>query len=174
MSHVLPNGYPNLMAFWYKTFGGNDAFPFFKVETFLPLIVFAGTDFLLPENSSVFVKAGLSFAKARQWPAALRYELARSQDDSTWTRVGEVVGLGNSTGRGSYNFTDNHAGSGKQLYRLSAVEAGGTVKLSNIVIIKETKTTTTSVGGLFSNPVRSTLNLVLNVPAKELITVSLP
>lgn len=131
----------------------------------------------LPVTFAAFSGQRQGTANLLTWTVAreggiVRYEVTRSQDSVTWTRVGEVVGLGNSTGRGSYNFTDNHAGSGKQLYRLSAVEAGGTVKLSNIVIIKETKTTTTSVGGLFPNPVRSTLNLVLNVPAKELITVS--
>lgn len=55
MSHVLPNGYPNLMAFGYKTFGGNDAFPFFKVEAFLPLIVFAGTNFSFTGKTAEFL-----------------------------------------------------------------------------------------------------------------------
>lgn len=103
----------------------------------------------------------------------LRYEVTRSEDGMNWTKTGEVASLGHTTDQRSYGFTDNNAGNGKQLYRIKAIEAGGAVRLSTVVIINGTKSTSLSLGGVFPNPASAKLNLVLHVPAKEAVTVSL-
>lgn len=103
----------------------------------------------------------------------MRYEITRSEDGIAWTRAGEVATPGNTALQHSYSFADNTPGAGRQLYRLKAVDADGAVKLSNIVVVSGSKGASLSLGGLFPNPASSKLNVVVNAPAKEDVTVSL-
>jgi len=103
----------------------------------------------------------------------LRYEINRSGDGANWTRAGEVNSLGNAAAQRSYSFVDNSAAAGKQYYRLRTVDQNGAFKFSNIIIVNGVKTSQLSLGGLFPNPVAATLNLVVNAPAKENVTVYL-
>lgn len=102
-----------------------------------------------------------------------RYEIERSADGTAWTKAGEVASLGNAAAQRSYTFTDNGAAGLKQLYRLLAVDKNGTAKFSNVVIINGTKSAQLSLSDLFPNPAVSKLNLVVNAPAKETLTVEL-
>ncbi len=101
------------------------------------------------------------------------YEVTRSEDGMSWTRAGEVESLGNTALQRSYGFTDNGAGVGKQLYRLKVVDADGSVKFSNVIILNGGKAATLSLGGLFPNPAVSKLNVVVSAPEKERVRLSL-
>ncbi|HVF96590.1 MAG TPA: GDSL-type esterase/lipase family protein [Flavisolibacter sp.] len=113
-------------------------------------------------------------ANALKWTVAdeqniSHYEINRSQDGINWTKAGEITSAGNSATQRHYNFTDNNTGTGRQLYRLRAVDKNGTDKLSTIVIISGPKATRLSLESLFPNPVAAKINLVVNAPGKDLL-----
>jgi hypothetical protein len=78
------------------------------------------------------------------------YVIEKSTDGQHFTAVGTVAASGNT----NYNFTDVQAVSDKTYYRLKMVEADGTFKISNIVSLKATLSTSIS---LSPNPVTNSL-----------------
>lgn len=115
-------------------------------------------------------------ANVLKWTVAqekdvLRYQVDRSANGINWAKAGEVASLGNSAAQRSYSFTDNAAGSGRQIYRLRAVDMNGAVKLSNLIVVSGSKAAQLSLGGLFPNPAATKLNVVVNAPAKETVTL---
>ena len=108
-----------------------------------------------------------------QEQSIVRYEVLRSDDGINWTKAGEVASLGNIAVQRTYSFTDNTPGGGKQRYRLQSVDANGAVKLSDIIIINGANARVLSLGGLFPNPAAAKLNVVVNAPTKQTLTLSL-
>lgn len=127
----------------------------------------------------------VSFAGQRQGTATVlkwnvaqeqnvdRYEIEKSIDGSHWTRAGEVLSLGNTAAQRSYAFTDNAAAGAKQFYRLRSVDKNGAFKFSNVVIINGVKAAQLSLSGLFPNPAKANLSLLVESPVKEQVTIEL-
>lgn len=132
----------------------------------------------LPVTFSSFSGQRQNTANVLKWTVAteqaiVRYDVMRSADGAAWVKIGEVASLGNTGTERSYGFTDKYSGAGKQLYRLQAIGTDGSIKVSSIVIINGSKAGNLSLGGLFPNPASSTLNLVVNAPVKETVTLLL-
>jgi hypothetical protein len=99
------------------------------------------------------------------------YEVERSEDGRNWITAGSVSSLGNSSVQRNYTFADNNISGLKQLYRLRQVDLNGASKLSNIVTINGVRPTVLALSGLFPNPAVSKVNLMVDAPQKDNLTI---
>lgn len=64
------------------------------------------------------------------------FEIERSVDNLTWTRIGFVDGAGNSTTLRTYSYSDNYTLSGIVNYRLKQLDFDGTYAYSDVINIE--------------------------------------
>ena len=102
------------------------------------------------------------------------FEIQRSTDGVNFGVIGfmnsQVPG-GNSTGNLNYTFIDNNPAGAKKYYRLRQVDIDNHAKYSNIVLIRGDKPLTLTIGGLFPNPANHILNVVIDAPVRNEITL---
>ncbi len=133
----------------------------------------------LPANLLTFTGARQGSTNLLRWTIAqekdvVHYEIQRSDDNGgNWLRAGVVNSIGTTSSQRSYNFTDQNFNGYKQLYRLRQVDINGTIKMSNIVMISTGKISALTLSALFPNPAISKLNLIIDVPTKDNILVTL-
>ena len=102
------------------------------------------------------------------------FDVLRSTDGTNYTSLGFVnsqASGGFSNTELSYTFTDNNPVGKKQFYRLNQKDIDGNSKLSNIVMITGDKPGSLEIGGLFPNPARDMVNVIINTPQKDRVTV---
>lgn len=102
------------------------------------------------------------------------FDVQRSTDGINYTSIGFVSSLaagGNSNDKLSYRFTDNTPAGVKQYYRLRQEDFDGRNKLSNIVLINGAKPVNVAIDGLFPNPARSVLNVLVSAPERTRLTL---
>lgn len=126
----------------------------------------------------------LSFAGLRQgnsttikWTVAQEqnvqsYNIERSENGRNWNTIGTIASLGNTSTQRTYNFSDNNSSGARQQYRLRIVDSNGAIKFSNIIIVGGTKSTVLALNGLFPNPTTSDVNLIIEAPVKDNITIT--
>jgi hypothetical protein len=103
------------------------------------------------------------------------FDVQRSTDGVNYSSVAFVSSQalnGNSSSRLNYLFEDNQAVGKKQYYRLKQMDIDSRGKFSNIVIINGGKPVRLGIGGLFPNPGTSMLNIIVEVPANNTITLA--
>jgi Secretion system C-terminal sorting domain len=102
------------------------------------------------------------------------FDVLRSMDGVNYSSVGfvnsQAIG-GVSNSELHYTFDDNSPVGKKQYYRLNQVDIDGKSKLSNIVMITRERTTTLLIGGLFPNPTRDKINVIIEAPQRDKVTV---
>jgi hypothetical protein len=107
----------------------------------------------------------------------LGFEVQRSSDGVNYSSIGFVNTLapgGNSSTELSYTFEDNNpVVSKKNFYRLNQKDIDGRSKMSNVVLINGDKPTTIGIGGIFPNPASSTVNVIIDAPRRDDVTVVL-
>ncbi|HUC82448.1 MAG TPA: GDSL-type esterase/lipase family protein [Flavisolibacter sp.] len=99
------------------------------------------------------------------------YVVEKSVDGRNWLDIGSVNSLGATTQQRTYTFADDNARGLKQLYRLRMVDINGAAKASNIISISGVRPTVLSLAGLFPNPAGNKVNLLVDAPVKENITI---
>lgn len=102
------------------------------------------------------------------------FEVQRSTDGVIYDAIGFVNSRatgGNSVSTLSYTFDDNNPLGKKQYYRLRQVDIDGRNKLSNIVLIKGDKPEMLGIGGLFPNPARTQVNVIIDAPRRDNVTL---
>jgi hypothetical protein len=103
------------------------------------------------------------------------FDVQRSTDGTNYTTIGFVNSLanaGNSTSSLSYTFDDNApAASKKNYYRLIQKDFDGNGRQSNVVLINGDKPGTVGIGGLFPNPASSQLNVIVDAPSRQDVTL---
>lgn len=102
------------------------------------------------------------------------FDVQRSTDGNYYLSVGFVntqAPGGFSNSQLSYTFDDNSPLGKKQYYRLNQQSLDGRGKLSNIVVIESS--TTLGIGGLFPNPARTLVNVIIDAPQRDNITLLL-
>jgi hypothetical protein len=78
---------------------------------------------------------------------------------------------GNSNTKLYYTYTDNNPPAGKQYYRLRQIDIDDKSTYSPVVIISGNQPATLSIEGVFPNPANKQLNVLINSPAREKVTV---
>jgi len=101
------------------------------------------------------------------------FEVLRSTDGVNYSSIGfvnsQVGGFSNTEQH--YTFDDNSPSGKKQYYQLSQKDIDGRSKLSTIVMITRDKPTTLDISGLFPNPARTEVKLMIEAPQAGKITV---
>ena len=131
----------------------------------------------LPANLLTFSGSRQGSVNNLRWVVAqendvLTYEVERSENGRNWNVVGSINSLGNTTSQRSYTFTDNNISGIKQLYRLRQLDVNGSSRLSNIISITGSKPSALALAGLFPNPAASKINVLVNAPSKDNITIA--
>jgi hypothetical protein len=105
------------------------------------------------------------------------FEVQRSSDGVNYSPIGFVNSLasgGNSSTELSYGFDDNNpVASKRNFYRLNQKDIDGRSKMSNVVLINGDKPMTIGIGGIFPNPASSTVNVIIDAPRRDDVTVVL-
>jgi hypothetical protein len=101
------------------------------------------------------------------------FDVLRSTDGVNYSPIGFVNSRvnGYSNSEVHYTFDDNSPVGKKQYYRLNQKDIDGKSKLSNIVMIKGDKPTLLGIGGLFPNPARTQVNVIIDAPKRDKVTV---
>lgn len=85
-----------------------------------------------------------------------RFEVERSYDGATFTKIGSVAGSGTTTEIQHYSFTDQHPGSGQRYYRLRQVDYDGAYEYSPVVSVAAAAT---DVINVYPNPFSETFHM---------------
>jgi Domain of unknown function (DUF4082)/Secretion system C-terminal sorting domain len=101
------------------------------------------------------------------------FEVQRSNNATSWTKIGFVDGAGNSNTNKSYQFTDVNPAPGKYYYRLKQIDLDGKSKLSNTVQITINNGLALELKQNHPNPFNSstTVNIVLSKSGKVKLTM---
>ncbi|MFD2247268.1 beta strand repeat-containing protein [Pontibacter ruber] len=106
-----------------------------------------------------------------------RFEVERSSDGRTFSKIGTVKGKGDSNVAIKYNFTDKAPLKGTVYYRLKQVDVDGSFEYSNVVATSSGGSTTSDkLMQVYPNPFTSNVNVTLTVqqPAQtQLIIIDL-
>lgn len=102
------------------------------------------------------------------------FEIQRSINGETFENVGVVDAVSNRTTTNSYSFNDLNV---KKLnskilyYRLKQVDKDGKSKFSNVIRVNVIKDNNNIISGIYPNPASKQINLTLNSPVSEKITL---
>ena len=102
------------------------------------------------------------------------FEVQRSADGAHFTTIGFVNSIalnGNSSDRLDYTFTDAALTGVKQYYRLRQVDLNNAGKLSQIILINGDRPGVTKIDGVFPNPARNLLNIIVAASQNETLTM---
>ncbi|MFT3936416.1 MAG: T9SS type A sorting domain-containing protein [Chitinophagaceae bacterium] len=125
---------------------------------------------LLPVQFSYFNGIAASGSNLLKWGTASEqnnsyFSIERSADGNSFTSIGSVTAIGNSSTAHDYSFTDGNLTAATYYYRLKQVDINGTFTYSKVIVVKSTVVVGSSVQ-LFPNPVISGLSIVLNNDTK--------
>lgn len=96
------------------------------------------------------------------------FELQRSANGRDFVTLAFIVSKapgGNSASTLNYMFDDIKPFSANCYYRLKQVDKDGRSKISDVVLLKGTQTNAFALSNVYPNPAKSTVNIILNLPA---------
>jgi len=104
------------------------------------------------------------------------FELERSIDGREFTKIAVINSKatnGTSNGANDYSYTDEKYFGATNYYRLRQLDKDGKATLSNVVVLKSAQITKAQISRIFPNPVQEKLNVVLNTPTSERVTITI-
>jgi hypothetical protein len=104
------------------------------------------------------------------------FELERSIDGKQFTKIAVINSKatnGTSNGANDYSYTDEKYFGATNYYRLRQLDKDGKATLSNVVVLKSAQITKAQISRIFPNPVQEKLNVVLNTPTSERVTITI-
>jgi hypothetical protein len=121
-------------------------------------------DVTLPVTLQSFTVKAVGTTALLQWVTASElnndhFDIERSADGRTFTKIGRVQGNGTTSIRQDYQFTDAVPLSGHNYYRLAQVDIGGHITYSQTRLLSFNMQA--RVMQLFPNPAMSTLHILL-------------
>ena len=119
----------------------------------LPLEITAFT--VSKEKSNAF----LAWQTASEKNAS-HFEIERSRDGSTFTKIGVVKAFGNSSVEQKYAFTDDATVSGSNYYRIKSLDVDGKIQYSKVQSLNFTKPITAKA---YPNPTKDELSVEIDV-----------
>lgn len=101
-----------------------------------------------------------------------RYEVERSNNNASFTRIGEKQAIGNAQQNNHYNFTDHTPFSGPNYYRLKIVDEDGKYTYSNVVMVMN-EYLQNQLTSIYPNPVNEKLNCSINIEKTQQATLQI-
>jgi len=104
------------------------------------------------------------------------FHIERSPDGSQFTTIGFVPSQapgGNTASKLSYSFSDNAPPGARQYYRLRQEDFDGSSKWSATILLKGDGLTNLQIGGVYPNPAQDLLQLSIDAPASEMVSIQL-
>ncbi len=104
------------------------------------------------------------------------FEIERSSEKTTWSKIGFVEGNGTSNSPKEYSFTDVVSQSGKYFYRLKQIDIDGSYKYSNVVEVNIGTPEKFDLKANYPNPFNPTTTIEYSIPnvgAKDFSPVQL-
>ncbi len=92
------------------------------------------------------------------------FEIQRSTEKATWSKIGFVEGNGTSNSPKEYSFTDVVSQSGKYSYRLKQIDIDGSYKYSNVVEVNVVSPEKFELGQNYPNPFNPTTTIEYSIP----------
>ena len=100
------------------------------------------------------------------------FEIERSNDNSSFIKIGSVAAAGNSTIKTNYSFTDNYAGYDINYYRLKMLDIDQHYKYSAVIVVRK-NTNNFQVKSVFPNPFISEIQVGITLNKNQNIRLNL-
>jgi len=100
------------------------------------------------------------------------FEIERSNDNSSFIKIGSVAAAGNSTIKTNYSFTDNYAGYDINYYRLKMLDIDQHYKYSAVIVVRK-NTNNFQVKSVFPNPFISEIQVGITLNKNQDIRLNL-
>jgi len=97
------------------------------------------------------------------------FDIERRSENSTWSKIGFVAGLGTSTAGSEYVYFDKSAAAGKYSYRLRQVDYDGTAEYSGVIEVDLNTPFTFALDQNYPNPFNPVTTVKYQVAEKVLI-----
>jgi hypothetical protein len=97
---------------------------------------------------------------------ASHFEVEKSLNSATWSKISEVQAVGNSNRRQDYTFTDEKINKGANYYRLKMVDRDGSFQYSKVI---STNNNHKGKVNIFPNPAQDLLNITVESYSDEVI-----
>ena len=133
------------------------------------------TSSTLPVNLTGFKVSGDKGRVLLQWTTVTEtnndhFDIERSTNGSTFTKIATVKGNGTSTQSNTYQFWDNSPFNGINFYRIKQVDIDGKYTISDTRYLKMVLQNYSVK--LYPNPVRSDINVILqNYPGSQITAI---
>jgi hypothetical protein len=102
------------------------------------------------------------------------FEIERSEDNTSFMKIGFISGNGTTTEPNQYSFTDNTLnGNGKYNYRLKQIDLDGAVSYSSEVEVSINVPTEFALYQNYPNPFNPVTTIKYGIPEKSVVTLKL-
>ncbi|MFY7885723.1 MAG: T9SS type A sorting domain-containing protein, partial [Dolichospermum sp.] len=139
-----------------------------------------GTDNVLPFTKLTFTGTKNGTGNLLRWAVenelnSRGYELQRSIDGINFSEISfaQSKNYTNTAANTEYVYSDLRPFSGNTYYRLKIIDNDGTFKYSNVVLVRGLRTTNIAISGIYPNPVKSILNVIVSSPEQKDVTVQI-
>ncbi len=102
------------------------------------------------------------------------FEIERSIDNINFSNVGFVAtkaNNGNSNSTINYNYSDLKPIDGNNYYRLKQIDQDGKANYSNTILIKQEKFNQIRITGVYPNPVKHKINVLMESPTNDMVNL---
>ncbi len=99
------------------------------------------------------------------------FEVERSSDSKTFSKIGFVPGRGTTTEKSTYSYIDKDAGEGKLYYRLKQIDFNGVFEYSGVVEINYSVPVDFSLSQNYPNPFNPSTKIKFSLAADSKVSI---